>query len=154
VSSRIWLSAALAWIGVIFFSSTTLASQWCEAAFTRLSTLLFGSIHPGYSSYDVIHLLADKSVHVTLFLVLAALLWKALPSAPAKWAIILLAGLFVGSCSEFFQRFFPGRDPAIRDVLINLSGTALGVILCSKLARHPADPTSGKEDPVTAVVEE
>jgi VanZ family protein len=152
VSSRIWLSAAVAWIGVIFFSSTTLASQWCETGFTRLSALLV-SLHPSHSSYDLIHLLTDKSVHVALFLVLAALLWKALPSAPAKWAIILLAGLFVGSCSEFLQRFFPGRDPAIRDVLINLSGTALGVVLCLKLARRPADLSSSKEDAVTAVAE-
>ncbi len=153
MSSRIWLVAALAWIGVIFFSSTTLASEWCETAFTKLSALLFGSIHSG-NSYNFIHLLADKSVHLTLFIILAALLWRALPSAPRKWAIILLAGLFVGSCSEFLQRFFPGRDPAIRDVVINLSGTGLGLLLCLKLARRPADLKSGKEDRVAVLADE
>jgi len=148
VSSRIWLGAAITWIGAIFFSSTTLASQWCEAAFTKLSDLLFGSSH-GYPSYNVIHLIADKSVHVVLFLVLGVLLWRALPPTPRKWAIILGAGLFVGSCSEFLQRFFPGRDPAVRDVFINLGGTGLGVVLCLMLARRPADVDSGKPDPVS-----
>ena len=136
MASRIWLIAAIAWIGVIFFSSTTIASEWCEEAFSSLSALLFARLHPGYSSYDLVHLLADKSVHVTLFLVLAALLWKAIPGARWKWVVILLAGLLVGSCSEFLQRFFPGRDPAIRDVLINLGGTGIGLILCLELARR------------------
>jgi len=39
------------------------------------------------------------------------------------------------------QRFFPGRDPALRDVLINVGGTALGVaasVLAAKRSRPQA----------------
>lgn len=79
------------------------------------------------SSYGLVHLLADKGVHVSLFFVLALLLWKTLPDAQWKIARILLLGAAVGSASEFLQSFFPGRDPALRDVLINLGGTAVGV---------------------------
>jgi VanZ family protein len=75
-------------------------------------------------------LLADKSVHVSLFLVLALLLWRILPNAPWKIAAILVSGALVGSASEFLQRFFPGRDPAVRDVLINIGGTAIGAAVC------------------------
>lgn len=118
------------WIGVIFFSSTSLAAQWCEKAFRFLAAILFSHLHANDSSYGIIHLLADKSVHVGLFLVLGLLLWHALPNAQWKIARIILFGAAVGSASEFLQRFFPGRDPAVRDVLINVAGTAVGVGVC------------------------
>jgi VanZ family protein len=154
VTSRVWLLAVIAWIGVIFFSSTSLASQWCEEAFSAVSALLFGGLRSQAFSYDLIHLLADKGFHVMLFLVLAALLWRAIPSARWKWAIILIAGLFIGSCSEFLQRFFPGRDPAVRDVLINLGGTALGLVACLMLARRTSDSLFGKAEPLTVAADD
>jgi VanZ family protein len=129
-----WWYAALAWVGVIFFSSTSLASQWCERAFAFLSELLLGRKVVQQPSFDLVHLLADKGLHVAMFLILAMLLWRALPAGPFRAWQILVLGLIVGSCSEFLQRFFPGRDPAIRDVLINLGGTALGVASSSLAA--------------------
>lgn len=125
-----WLLAVVAWVGLIFFSSTSAASQWCEQAFHFLSAMIFNHLRPDESSYGLIHLLADKGVHVSLFFVLALLLWKMLPAAQWKIARILLCGALVGSASEFLQRFFPGRDPAVRDVLINIAGTAVGVATC------------------------
>jgi VanZ family protein len=125
-----WLLALIVWIGVILFSSTLLAAQWCEEGFRFLSATIFGNLLRDDSSYGLIHLLADKSVHVALFLVLALLLWRILPSAPWKTVAILVAGALVGSASEFLQRFFPGRDPALRDVLINICGTGIGAAVC------------------------
>lgn len=119
----------IAWIAVIFFSSTSLAAEWCEHLFSYLAPLLFASVRPGGTSYNWLHLLADKGLHVTLFLILGLLLWKAVPAVRGKVIAILTTGLVVGSCSEFLQRFFPGRDPAIRDVLINLAGTGIGVLV-------------------------
>ncbi len=136
-----WILAVVAWIAVIFFSSTSLAAEWCEEGFHFLAGILFGHFGPDNSSYRLIHLLADKSVHVTLFLVLALLLWKVFVNARFKIVFILLAGALVGSASEFLQRFFPGRDPALRDVLINFVSTAVGVAICLIWARHDsADP--------------
>ena len=89
-----------------------------------------------FDGFFVLHLVADKGLHVTLFAVLAFLLWQAYASKQRKIVWILLTGLVVGSCSEFLQRFFPGRDPAVRDVLINLGGTALGVCLILLLNRQ------------------
>jgi VanZ family protein len=116
---------ALAWIALIFFSSTSLAARWCEQAFR----LLFGpSSSTPQTRYQILHFLAEKSLHVMLFAVLGWLLWKALPPARGKLVAILLAGLLVGSSSEFLQGFFPGRDPAIRDVLLNF--TSMAVVTC------------------------
>jgi VanZ family protein len=130
-----WIVAVIAWVGVIFFSSTSLASQWCEQAFHFLSAMIFGHLGAD-SSYGLIHLLADKGVHVSLFFVLALLLWRILPDVQWKIAGILLLGAVVGSASEFLQRFFPGRDPALRDVLINLAGTAVGVAVSVAWLKH------------------
>ncbi len=131
-----WIVAVALWIGVIFFSSTALAAEWCEERFHFLSEMIFGRFGPENSSYGLIHLLADKSVHVTLFLILAFLLWKVFRDAPRKTLLIVAAGAVVGSASEFLQRFFPGRDPALRDVLLNATSTALGAAICLTWARH------------------
>ena len=135
IGARIWL--VLAWIGVIFFSSTSLAGKWAEGAFRFLSDLFLFQMPRESSSYGVLHLLADKGFHVGLFCVLAILLWWALPGSQAKASMIVLCGAVVGSCSEFLQRFFPDRDPAIRDVLINIFGTVLGLALCLTVRRLP-----------------
>lgn len=130
-----WIWAVLLWIGVIFFSSTSLALQWAEEFFRFISASFLSHLRPESSSYGIIHLLADKGFHVSLFCVLAVLLWQALPSMAWKSWVIVLCGALVGSCSEFLQRFFPDRDPAIRDVIINICGTALGLAICSVAIR-------------------
>ena len=127
---KLWNLAVLAWAGVIFFSSTSIADQWGEQGFNWLSSIFFSHLGPDTSSYSIFHLLAHKSVHIFLFLVLALLLWKAVPEGEWKITLILVLGAFIGSCSEFLQRFFPGRDPAIRDVLINVGATGLGIFAC------------------------
>ena len=134
VNSFIWLVAA--WICVIFFSSTSLAGRWAEQFYGVLSGTVFGHTAPAFAPYDVLHFLADKGFHVTLFCVLAILLWRALPIAPDTPWVILVVGAVVGSCSEFLQRFFPDRDPALRDVLINIGGTGLGLLLCLTFAKR------------------
>jgi len=130
-----WVPVALGWTGIIFLSSTSTAGVWSEEAFRWLSGLFLGRVmQAGDSVYSFVHLLADKGFHVTLFLVLAVLLWKIVPRGPWKIARILIVGGIVGSASEFLQSFFPGRDPAIRDVLINVAGTAFGIALLTWLS--------------------
>jgi VanZ family protein len=125
-----WVWVAFAWIGVIFFSSTTLASRWAEASFNLLANTFMRPLQHDSVSYGIIHLFADKGFHVTLFCVFAVLLWQALQHSEKKIWVILLSGAAVGSCSELLQRVFPGRDPAMRDVLINIGGTAIGLMFC------------------------
>jgi VanZ family protein len=137
---RLGRLAVALWVGLIFFSSTSLASEWAEEAFSYLSRLLLPGVHPHSHTYDWMHLLADKGFHVALFCVLAILLWRALPNISRKILVILAFGAVVGMCSEFLQRFFPGRDPAIRDVLINIAGTALGLILCGVISERTSAP--------------
>lgn len=144
---RIWWTAVAVWIGVIFFSSTSTASYWCESAFSYLSGIFMSGVPPTSTSFGAVHLAADKGLHVTLFAVLAVLLVRAMMDPRKKVVRILAFGFFVGCCSEYLQSFFPDRDPAFRDVLINLGGTALGVLVSrmSWARRFAAGTESSRE---------
>lgn len=134
-----WVWAAFAWIGVIFFSSTALASKWAEGSFSFLADTLLAHLQRNSNSYGLVHFLADKGFHVSLFCVLAVLLWQALRHSEKKVWLILMTGAIIGSCSELLQRLFPGRDPAVRDVLINIGGTLVGIVFCivvTKMLSH------------------
>lgn len=127
---RVWSIASAAWIGLILFSSTSLASEYCERAFAWLFSAAVGK-HAD-AAYDPLHFLAEKGLHLTLFFVLAMLLWRVF-STP-RWrrvATVAVIGLIVGTASELLQNFFPNRDPAIRDVFINLAGCLLGAAVCA-----------------------
>jgi VanZ family protein len=79
----------------------------------------------------ILHFWAEKSVHLVLFSILALLLWKSFANRRGKPAWILLAGTSAGCASEILQRFFPGRDPALRDVGFDIAGTIAGIIIAS-----------------------
>ncbi len=130
-----WLWAVVAWIAVIFFSSTSLASKWAEVSYRTISELFFSHLSMDSSPYGILHFLADKGFHVTLFCILAILLWRMLVHSENRVWVILIAGAITGSCSELLQDLFPDRDPAIRDVLINVGGTALGIVACIAASR-------------------
>jgi VanZ family protein len=87
------------------------------------------------ASSNIVHFLAEKGFHVFLFVVLAVLLWNAVPSARGNPSLILFIGSVLGSCSEWLQRFQPQRDPSLRDVCINVAATAFGAVMSLLLFR-------------------
>lgn len=128
---RLWLTVSGAWIGVILFSSTTLAAVYCHDAFVWLYGTTIGQHFTSQKAYDWLYLIAQKSLHLTLFFVLGALLWQVfLLPAGRRLMAVLLAGFILGASSEILQFFFPNHDPEIRDVLINTVGTLLGAGAC------------------------
>jgi VanZ family protein len=130
-----WLAASAAWTALILFSSTSLASEYCEHAFTWIVGSTVGKHFTSAKAYDWLHFLAEKSLHLTLFFVLGVLLWHAF-TAPRRRRLVqvVLAGFVFGSASELLQAAFPDRDPAIRDVLINVVGAFLGAVACARRA--------------------
>jgi len=132
-----WLKASLAWLGVIAFSSTALAGRWAEDTFDSIASAL-SVVFPLRQAglYHIFAFGAEKSVHVTMFFVLALLLWNAVPERFRHPLVITLAGTLIGIGSELLQAFFPGRDPTIRDVLINGATTAVGACLASYFYRR------------------
>lgn len=133
--TTVWIIPAVAWVGLIFFSSTALAAAWSEHAFAFVVRTLRRWGPPAGPSGDL-HFLMEKGFHFTLFLVLSLLLWRAIAGIRYKMGAILLAGLVIGSASEYLQSFFPGRDPALRDVALNVSSVAVGLLLMATLRRQ------------------
>ena len=79
-----------------------------------------------------------KCAHATEYAILALLLWRAIRKPvrndPRPWhwgqalGVVLLVLLYAAS-DEFHQRFVPGRDASIRDVMIDTSGGILGLLV-------------------------
>lgn len=72
-------------------------------------------------------------LHILVFAVIACW-WRMLTPRGSRWPIVLvLAALAV--LTEFLQRFVPGRDPRVSDVLNDLVGVALGFALAALISR-------------------
>lgn len=108
---RRWLPL-LAWMAVIFYFSHQ----------PKVSL-------PSYGVWD---LLVKKGAHMAAYALLALLARRAgLGLGPAA----ILAALYAAS-DEFHQTFIPGRNGTVADVLIDLVGVALGLLLHPWLERR------------------
>lgn len=114
---------------VILFSSTSLAAEYCEHSFLSIYRSTVGKHLASDEIYDLLHLFADKGLHLVLFCVLGILLWGVFSVRGWRRVTYIVGmGLIVGTASEVLQAFFPGRDPAVRDVLINGTGAFIGAV--------------------------
>lgn len=78
----------------------------------------------------------DKFVHLILFLVFAVLFYASFSnnifSGRFRYFplfITLLTSIGYGVLIEFFQRYIPGRDPDIFDVLADSAGSLFGILI-------------------------
>lgn len=103
-------TAVAAWMAVIFFLS----------AQPHLPDLA-----PGLPGVEEI------GGHLLAYGVLAVLFWWALRGTgtrtPATWA--LLAAILYGATDELHQHFVPGRTATVEDLLVDLIGASLGLLL-------------------------
>ncbi len=148
MNARRWwaAAAAVAWLGLIFFASTSTAEAWCRRIYTRLVEL-FITAAPGMVEADA-GFWQHKAVHVVLFFVFAVLLSEVFRGRRGGTAAVLVGGAVVGLLSEAVQMFFPGRDPGLRDAAINMGATLAGVLVYRWLRRRSArnghDEAAGK----------
>lgn len=116
---------------VIFAASTDLGSA------EHTSRFLIPFLHwidPAISWVAIrrIEFLIRKAAHLTEYAVLAVLLLRALRSgwqrafAQQALLVLVIAGLYAMS-DEFHQTFTPSRTPAVRDVMIDCCGAAIGL---------------------------
>ena len=75
------------------------------------------------------HGLLRKVAHFTEFACLGALLTRFLFLLGKPRLLALAGGFLVACCDETIQRFVPDRGPSFKDVLIDTSGAAVGMIL-------------------------
>ncbi|HEX5398904.1 MAG TPA: VanZ family protein [Verrucomicrobiae bacterium] len=133
---KYWLPVLL-WMAVIFSASADSHSyQHSEEVmglFEPLLHWLFPSLSP--KSIGLIHEVARKCCHLTVYAVLALLVWRAVHASksglPAwSWPKVggtLLVVLLYAASDEFHQSFVPTRTAHVTDVLIDTSGGALAL---------------------------
>ena len=116
---------------------------WLPPILWGLVIFSFSSLQVGKSSEiywkDFV---VKKTAHLVEYAIFTILLYRAMvgSNVDKKKAIIIsiiIAALY-GLTDEFHQSFTPGREPRIRDVIIDTIGSAVGVTLFQKiLERNP-----------------
>lgn len=79
----------------------------------------------------------DKVVHLTFYLVLSWLLGKSLKreigiSGPLFWLILIVIPVCIGIGIELIQSTVPGREREWLDIVFNILGTMIIVIVFAK----------------------
>jgi len=140
---KYWLPL-LIWLGVIFVGSTSVMSAEHTSRYV-VPFLLW--LKPGMSPKTIwiILVVARKCAHIIEYTVLALLLLRALRSAPTLHrkslmvfgAVLAFCALFAAS-DEFHQTFVKSRTPAVRDVLLDVAGALIGLLIgASFVSQHP-----------------
>ena len=120
-----------------------LLKYWLPPILWGLIIFSFSSLRVG-SSNEIYwkDFVIKKTAHIVEYSILAVLLYRAMIGSDIeKKKSIIFAILIVslyGFTDEFHQSFTPGREPRIRDVIIDTIGGALGVLTFSKvLEKYP-----------------
>ena len=124
----------LVWMSLIFIASTDLASAQHTSRFIGP---LLGWIMPNISpeAIQAVQFFVRKAAHVTEYAILAALLLRALSSGERRLRTrdvciaVLIAGIYA-AIDEFHQSFVASRTGAVADVMIDISGAAVGAVVC------------------------
>src|SRR5215468_1199022 len=138
---KYWLPL-LIWLGVIFVGSTSVMSAEQTSRYI-VPFLLW--LKPGMSPKAIwtIVVVVRKSAHAIEYAVLALLLWRALRSVPTVrtrtfvvFGAVLLGCALVAASDEFHQTFVKSRTPSVRDVLLDVGGAFLGLMIGASFARR------------------
>ena len=130
----------LAWMTLIFIASTDLGSA------EHTSRYLVPFLHwlrPGISVATIanVQFFIRKAAHLTEYAVLAILLLRALRGQTSgtivkQAALVLIVAAIYAATDEFHQSFAPSRTPSARDVLIDSTGAAVGLLIYLAAARR------------------
>jgi VanZ family protein len=131
---KYWLPL-LIWLGVIFVASTDLMSAEHTSRFF-VPILLW--LKPGMAPETIRSILfaMRKCAHLSQYAVLALLFWRAFRRGSAirgKMSIlfgaVLLGCAVFAASDEFHQSFVKSRTPSVRDVLLDIAGASLGLLI-------------------------
>ena len=135
---RYWLPILL-WMALIFAGSTDLMSAEHTS---RIIVPLLRWLIPTVSPLTLVRVefFLRKAAHVSEYAVLAVLLYRALVHtlfhsrrALSAWLVLLSCAAYAAT-DEFHQSFVPSRTASLRDVMIDVCGATLAVLLYWSIA--------------------
>jgi len=119
--SKYWLPV-LIWLGLIFVGSTDALSAEQTSRFL-VPFLRWLDPQISFATIAAIHFALRKLGHLTEYAIFAALLWLA-------W----LAAAIFAVTDEFHQSFVPSRTASPIDMMIDICGAMIGLIICMVFA--------------------
>ena len=136
---------------MIFAGSTDLMSAEHTS---RIIVPLLRWFVPTISPLTVVRLefFLRKAAHVSEYAVLAVLLYRAFVHTVFQSRRVLSAGIVLLSCAayaasdEFHQSFVPSRTASLRDVMIDLCGAMLAVLVYWSIATRRVIPSRSHPD--------
>lgn len=135
-----FLPAAL-WYGLIWRMSAQTATVSSQSSGSLMGSL-FSAVIADYRDaaaltqqavQELVSFYIRKGAHMFLFFILAILLWFGfsglIQKRPLRALCTALACAVLAASDEFHQTFVPGRSGEIRDVLVDLSGSLIALLL-------------------------
>ncbi|WP_027724808.1 VanZ family protein [Tuberibacillus calidus] len=133
-----WL-LVLIWCGMIFYFTSsplftgTHTAHWIREMMTYFHIGSGAHIDDGMFSWNYV---IRKLTHLTVFGILAFLIWRALvPQRHAKGWAWLLTTLYAAT-DEWHQSFQPGRSPKVTDVAIDACGALIALFVMIPIFIH------------------
>jgi VanZ family protein len=131
---KYWLPV-IVWMTLIFGASTGLGRPENTSRIVR-PILVWLFPHISDHAIDQVHFVVRKTAHFVEYSILGLLLWRLVRLDPAwescrswqYWTALLLAALYAAS-DEYHQKFVPGRNAAVSDVLLDTCGAGVGLAL-------------------------
>ncbi len=138
----------IAWMFLIFAGSTDLMSAAHTSRFL-VPFLLWLDPHLSFGTIALVQFMVRKAGHVTEYAILAALLWRALRH---QWSMVqmtfwkpatitLLVAMIYAMTDEFHQSFIPSRTATAHDVMIDIVGAIVGLLICWMFVRNRPSAT-------------
>jgi VanZ family protein len=133
----------IAWMCFIFAGSTDLMSAEHTSRFL-VPFLLWLDPHMSFKTIMLVQLIVRKGGHLTEYAILAALLWRVLRH---HWSLLrqsfwrpamvaLVVAMIFATTDEFHQSFFPSRGATAHDVMIDIGGAIVGLLICWIFVRN------------------
>src|SRR6266516_718068 len=136
---KYWLPPFI-WLGVIFVGSTGVMSAEQTSRFL-VPFLRWLDPQISFATIAAIHFALRKLGHLTEYAIFAALLWRALRRGThlqAKMSIFFLLACFAAAIfavpNEFPQSFVPSRTASPIDIMLDICGAMIGLIICLMFA--------------------
>ncbi|HZR77927.1 MAG TPA: VanZ family protein [Chthoniobacterales bacterium] len=145
--TKYWLPVLL-WVALIFLGSTDVLSA--EHTSRIIGPILrWFDPHISAAAIAQVQLLVRKIGHLTEYAILATLLWRALRFATtagmaATSGLTLVASALFAASDEFHQSFVPSRTSSPQDVMIDICGAIIGLVLCALFRRNKETIRSGR----------
>ena len=130
LSARVWLMALASLYGLAILSLST-------------QPLRHGWLAENYRQLCVDYPHFDKLVHLIAYGVFGVILRSLLLRWPMP--VVLVVGLLFGVADEFVQSTTLGRESSVEDLMADMVGLSVGIVLTSLVARRMRVQTHSEE---------